>query len=181
MKNLFLLVIFLFPVNVFAQNIVLKADVSSIYRLSGNFNVTNQSGEIVFTFNRKKKLTQINGKKDTYLLLKRKYLVHENDTVAFYRNNKIYFPEENIVVKEKTTKTGWTYFINDKKTVQISYTEDKTKRLYSIKATLLNADKNTLNLLRISLGKFDKRVIMDYENDDYGCLYGIIAGVLIAK
>ena len=173
-----LIIIFLFSTNFSAQEIKLTGNISSIYKLSSDFKVKDNAGNVVQTFHREGKVNHIS---DNYVLIGRKYLLHQNDTMAFYKKKKIYFPLGNTVVEEEATKNGWDYFIKGNKVLQVICAEDKTAKLHKVSIVLYDTNETTMNIMRISLGKMDKRVIMDYEDDDCAWMFGVLFGILLAR
>ncbi|MFD2891357.1 hypothetical protein ACFS5J_04945 [Flavobacterium chuncheonense] len=150
-----------------AQEKQLFAKIPVKYSNAKEFVLFNNEKDSIISFNRNHSEKEIKQGTSNYKLVNRKTLVDESgETVAFFKNKKIYFPSKDISITEKKTKNGWAYFSNEEKILEINYTFNKEAKEYDITLKIDESNEVTENLIMLSMGKFDKRVIMDYENDD---------------
>ena len=161
-----LLLLFYFNAS-FSQKEEFSANISYYFDMAGNFSVIDNKKDTVFSFAGAKRDFYIKNKDKSFVLKKRKILLNQDgDTVAYYKRKKIVFPQYNIKVKEIKGKNGWSYYLNNKKILEVNYTYEKDKKNYHIVAKVFDYDTVSLSALQICLGRFDKRVKMDYGNDD---------------
>ncbi len=153
--------------SVFSQSDTLSAIISSEYNKTGKISLINNTNDTIISFVRNGRINSIQAKGNNYLLKKRKVLFNsKGDTIAYYKRRNILFPLQNIAVKEMKNKNGWTYYLDNHKILEIDYTYIKKNKDYCITALFENLDEITTNLLQLSIGRFDKRVVMDYDDDD---------------
>jgi len=165
-KYLMLFLFFLLNRSVFSQSYNFSTIISRKFDKAAKIALMNKKDTVIL-FNRSGSINSIKSTGDNYLLKKRKVLFgSNNDTIAFYKRHNIIFPKENIIVNEKKRKDGWEYYIKSKKVVSIKYKFDKTDNNYKVDVITNELNQISLNLIQICLGRFDKHVVMDYDDDD---------------
>jgi len=150
----------------YSQNVYISVPIN--YENSKTFAVINNNDTII-SFSRNGKDKLITTGSYNRILKKRKVLVsNQGDTIAVYKKKNIIFPQQNIVVNEKKIKNGWNYYLSENKILAINYDYIRSEKRYKINVAANNLDDLTLSIIQVSLGKFDKRVVMDYDSvDDY--------------
>jgi len=168
MKNiLILLFVFTFS-GLFGQQQTYTSVIPRDYKEAGTFALISNKMDTIITFCRKGKINTIETDENNYLLKKRKILINSaRDTIAFYKGKKILFPSKNKVVKERKNKDGWAYYLDNQKILDVTYQYNKNKRTYQITAKFDEFDELVTTILQLSLGRFDKRVVMDYDDSDF--------------
>jgi hypothetical protein len=165
-KYLMLFLFFLLNRSVFSQSYNFSTIISRKFDKAAKIALMNKKDTVIL-FNRSGSINSIKSTGNNYLLKKRKVLFgSNNDTIAFYKRHNIIFPKENIIVNEKKRKDGWEYYIKSKKVVSIKYKFDKTDNNYKVDVVTNELNQISLNLIQICLGRFDKHVVMDYDDDD---------------
>ncbi|MEA2106976.1 MAG: hypothetical protein U9P82_09730 [Bacteroidota bacterium] len=167
MKKLIVVFFILFCNIIFLQAQNFTATISREYNKAEHFSLINNTNDTIISFDRNGHINSIQASDNNYLLKKRKVLFDsKGDTIAYYKRRNILFPLQNIIVTERRNKNGWIYYLDNHKILEIDYTYNKEKKNYYITALSENLDEITINLLQLSLGRFDKRVVMDYDDDD---------------
>ena len=180
MKSLFVVFFILFCNSIFSQTQNFTATIPGEYNKIGKFSLMNNTNDTIISFDRNGRINSIQANGNNYLLKKRKVLFNsEGDTIAYYKRKKILFPLQDIVVTERENKSGWTYYLNNNKILEINYSYNKEEKNYYITTLSENLDEITINLLQLNLGRFDKRVVMDYGNDDDFSI-AIIIAIIVA-
>lgn len=152
--------------NVFSQTYNFSTIISRKFEKAEKIALMNENDTILL-FKRCGNTNLIQSNGENFLLKKRKVLFDSNnDTIAFYKRKYIILPKKNIIVNEKKSKNGWEYFIDNKKVLSIRYKFNKNDNNYIINIESNDLNQTILNIMQISLGRFDKRVVMDYNNDD---------------
>ncbi|KAF5082834.1 hypothetical protein DSECCO2_94310 [anaerobic digester metagenome] len=164
---------FIFPIfilffsNVFSQEQQFTSVIPRKYSAAEKFSLLNNANDTIISFTRNGRINSIKKNENNYILKKRKILFDSNsDTVAIYKGKKIFFPSQNIVVTEKKSRNGWAYYLDNNKILEINYRYNKNEENYHITANSKKLDELTANLLQLSLGRFDKRVVMEYDDND---------------
>lgn len=167
MKYLILSMFILFFSNVSSQEQQFTSIIPKKYSAAEKFSLLNNANDTIISFTRNGRINSIEQDENNYILKKRKILFDSNsDTVAIYKGKKILFPSQNIVVNEKKNRNGWEYYLDKNKILEINYKYNKIDKNYHITASCKNLDELTANLMQLSLGRFDKRVVMEYDDDD---------------
>lgn len=167
MKYFILSIFLLFFSNVFSQEQQFTSIIPKKYSAAEKFSLLNNANDTIISFTRNGRINTIEQNENNYILKKRKILFDSNsDTVAIYKGKKILFPSQDIAVTEKKNRNGWEYYLDNNKILEINYKYNKNEENYHITANCKKLDKLTLNLMQLSLGRFDKRVVMEYDDDD---------------
>jgi len=167
MKYFILSIFILFFSNVFSQEQQFTSVIPRKYSAAEKFSLLNNAKDTIISFTRNGRINSIKKNENNYILKKRKMLFDSNsDTIAFYEGKKIFFPSQNIAVTEKKNRNGWEYYLDSNKILEINYRYNKNEENYHITANCKKLDELTANLMQLSLGRFDKRVVMEYDDDD---------------
>ncbi len=167
--------------NVFAQTQNFVTSIPKCYDCAKEFYIVNNQKDTLIAFQKNGIISYIPNDAQNYTLAKRRKLLlsPNGDTIAVYKRKKIILPKQNIVVAEKKQKHGWQYFQGDKKILEINYNFNKAEKRYYITSTTAQVDENTINLMQMALGKFQNRVVMDYDNTN-AQLIGLVVGDISA-
>jgi len=180
MKNINMAV-FIFFLNiplVYSQQFSTK--VPTDYDKAKMLSVINQNNDTVFSILRNGKEKIIKTSDYQRVLIKRKVLMDiQGDTVAIYKNKKIIFPSHGIIIKEETLKNSWKYYLANELILEIKYSNVEKEEEYQIDIITDRVNDIIFSLMQISLGKFDKRVVMDYHNDIDDYFIPIIIAIII--
>lgn len=167
MKHLTFVIFAFFFSNLFSQGQQFTSVIPKKHSAAEKFSLLNSTNDTIITFAREDNIRNIKINENNYILKKSKILFNSNeDTVAFYKGKRIFFPSQNIVVSEKKKKNGWDYYLDNDKILEINYTYDKKEKNYHITASTEELNELTAGILQLGLGRFDKRVSMEYDNDD---------------
>lgn len=162
-----------------AQVYKFSAVIPMDYMQAKEFSLLNADRDTLFTFTREGRSFKIVGNnRSNYLFDKRKLLIEKNETIAIYRKKKIVFPSSGLSIIEKKTKKGWTYLEGKNDILEINYEFNKTTKNYEINVLAKELNEVTAQLIAIGLGKFEKRVVMNYDDHDtWPYIIGILTGL----
>lgn len=146
----------------FSQATSWTSTIPKTYDEAATFYIVGNKGDTVMGFERDGKVMTIKNKESVSYLYNRKVLVENSDTVAIFKKKTIYFPKSNITLIEKKNKSGWEYYNDSSKVLSVSYKYNKQSNNYYIYIESDNIGETEKYLLQTCLGKFDKRVVMDY-------------------
>lgn len=178
MKSILIITFAVLSSTAYSQNNQLKTVISKNYYNAENFSLINSNKDTIMLFEKNGTKNFLVDNKSVLILKKRKNLIDNNgNVIAKYKRKKIYFPLNKIVVEEKKTENGWEYYQENNKILEVKYYLHKND--YYISTNSKKLDEITLNLIRLSMGRFEKSVIMDYDANSDFSTYLIIA-ILIA-
>lgn len=167
--------------NLFSQEENYHAKIPRYYEMAGNIALLNSKNDTVMHFKRKGRDKFITYNGANYVLKKRKILIDSNnDTIAFVKRKTINFPSQNQVITERKHKHGWSYYADNQKILEINYKFNREDYHYYITMSAEKFDTRVASLIKICLGRFDKRVNDDYINYKYEVVTTVSSVALIA-
>ena len=179
MKKALLLLLILVAQFSFAQEKVFTVSIPQLYEKATEIAVVNQKQDTILKFHRTgKKNVILSENQESILKNRRKLFNQNNELIATYKNHKIRFENGREVLEEKK-KNAWVYSENGKEILEVSYRLAKKEKTYHLKINTSDLNKTTLSVLKFSLGKFEKRVIMDYDGDSDNSFLAIIFSTFI--
>lgn len=186
MKQLILYFLFSIPIIGFSQQIELRGKISKTYNESSTFEVRNDSTSIIVSRlkgNSRLNLIQITNQKDSfrYLLVDNKLLLNmKGDSLASYKRKSIRINELGETITLNSSKNEFTFMQGNEKIGSISYQLDRATNNYQLNLNTHKIDETTLRSISIGLGRFDKAVVMDYDNSSVfeGVLTPVISSLI---
>lgn len=186
------------PCSIISQSLVLDGEVSKSYDLSSEIIV--EKNDVILSSYRLRNNSMLdsivfkdNQRQSISTLINNKVLLSENeDTIAYYKGSKLYFPKQNEVIEVVThrdgflnlRKEGWSFVSqsgNDT-IAQFNYRLDESKQNYEIICTYRVDSELAISALKVGIARFDKHVNMDYKaSSGASIFFGILTAGLIAN
>jgi len=138
---------------------------SSDFKKAKEFNVIDSLSNEKITFKRVKKNKFIIHGVDTLVLNKRKNLLKNNEVLMTVINNKKIELSNGKIISVQKNKKGWTYVLENKQVLEISYVYNKDEGNYLLHARGNESNDVAFNLMKLNLGRIDRKLEMDNDFD----------------
>ena len=163
MKKLLFFVFIGLSLQLSAQEYVLHTTISSKYREANWFSVYDGNGDFISEFVRTKGQRKFYIDSTVFTLKHRKTLIANGDTLAVYKRGKINVSGFSEKIQEIEVNNGWDYVLNGERILSVVYEVDRSNDTYAIQLNSSEWNAAVEAATYISLGRFDKNVVMSYE------------------